>query len=301
MLSFKIVNEENREELLDALTIGMPDADGEYMSEIIDSLLEDGECEYALSSSHGCLLVRIFDEKYIFLYPVSVCEDADESLAAYAIREYAVKEEIPLIYTDVPGEELGNLIPLFRHANIDAIDNDGEAFTVKIMSEASLFDEIPSLSYEGVCLNAITEEDDHSYAELCKDNDTNAFWGYDYSADVENPEDSYFRETAEGEFARGVAISFAVRVNGRFAGEAALYAFDLIGGCECAVRILPEFRGSGVATRALLALRSFAERAGLTDLYATVDERNEASKKLCEKCFEEWSSSGDRRKYYTKL
>lgn len=301
MLSFKIINEDNRDEVIDRLSLAIPDADCEYMCEIIDSLLDDGECEYALSHSHGCLLVRIFYEKYFFLYPVALCDDADESLAAYAIREYTVREEIPLIYTDVPRDELGNLVPLFRHANIDATDGNGESFTVKIMSEASLFDEMPTVQLDGVLLDSITEADDSDYARLCKDEQTNAFWGYDYSADAENPCDSYFREMTEGEFSRGVAMSFAVRVNGSFAGEAGLYAFDLIGGCECAIRILPEFRGFGVATRALLALRSLAERAGLINLYATVDDRNEASKKLCDKCFEKWSTIGGRRKYYTKL
>ena len=301
MLSFKIINEENKDEILDGLIIGMPGADSEYMSEIVDSLLEDEGCEYALSACQGCLLVRIFDEKYFFLYPVAVCENADESLAAYSLREYAVREEIPLIYSDVPREELGNLIPLFRHANVDAQDGEGESFTVKIMSEASIFDEIPSIEYEGVTLDEITEEDDPLYAGLCKDKDTNAFWGYDYSLDAEDPDDSYFREMAEGEFARGVAMAFAVRVDSRFVGEASLYAFDLIGGCESAIRILPEYRGRGIATRALLALRSLAERTGLISLYATVDERNEASKRLCEKCFDEWSTKGDRRKYYAKL
>lgn len=301
MLSFKILTEENKEEILDSLILTMPDSDGEYMSEIADSLLLDGESEYALAACHGCLLARVYDDKYYFLYPVAVCEEADESLAAYSLREYAVKEEIPLVYLDVPREELGNLIPMFRHANVDAQDGEGESFTVTIMSEASIFDEIPCIEYDGVVLDEITEADDALYAELCKDESTNVFWGYDYSADIENPEDAYFREMAENEFARGVAMSFAVRVEGQFAGEASLYAFDLIGGCESAIRILPEYRGRGIATKALLGLRRLAERAGLINLYATVDERNEASKKLCEKCFDEWSTNGDRRKYYSKL
>lgn len=301
MLSFNVLTEENKDGLIDRISIAMPESDYEYICEIVDSLLEDSECEYALSYSDDCLLVRIFDGKYFFLYPVGVCADSDESLAAYAIREYAVKEEIPLVYTDVPREELCNLIPLFRHANIDADDDNGDSFTVKIVSEASLFDEIPSISYGKVSLDAITEEDDGEYSRLCKDKETNAFWGYDYSEDEENPTDRYFREMAESEFSRGVAMPFAVRADGRFAGEASLYAFDLTGGCECAIRILPELRGRGLATDALLALRSLAKRAGLINLYATVDERNQASKKLCEKCFDEWSISGDRRKYYAKL
>ena len=301
MISFIIINKENKDEILDRLMLQMPEADFEYMSEIVDSLLSDDECEYALSHSNGCLLVRIFDKKYLFLYPVALCDGADESVAAYSLREYAVKEEIPLVYSDVPREELGNLIPLFRHANVDAQDDEGDSFTVKIMSEAAMFEQIPRVEYEDVCLDEITDADDADYARLCKDKDTNAFWGYDYSADKDCPEDSYFREMAENEFGRGVAMAFAVRVNERFVGEASLYAFDLIGGCECAIRILPEYRGQGIATKALLALKSVAEMAGLINLYATVDERNEASKMLFGKCFDECRKTGEKRKYYTKL
>ena len=301
MLSFKIITKENKDQMIDSLTVGMADADLEYISEIMDSLLEDSDSEYAVCSSHGCLLVRIFDGRYSFIYPVAVCEEFDESLAAYSLREYAVKEEIPLVYIDVPREELGNLVPLFRHVNMDAQDEDGQFFTVKIMSEVSLLEEIPCVDMGEITLDKIVEDDDGLYAALCKDKDTNKFWGYDYSADKESPENSYFREMAENEFERGVSIALAVRVNGKFVGEASLYAFDLLGGCECAVRILPEYRGRGIATGALSALRHIAEAMGLLNLYATVDVKNVASKSLFEKCFDEWSFLGDRYRYYAKL
>jgi len=301
MISFTIINEENKEEILDRLLVKMPEADGEYASEIIDSLLAYGECEYGVSIFDGCLLVRVFDEKYRFIYPVALYDGADESLAAYKLREYAVKEEIPLIYTDVPREALGNLIPLFRHLNIDVQDSDGECFTVKVISEASMFEEIPEIEYDGIRLDRLTEVDDSLYAELCKDEKTNEFWGYDYSLDNIDPPDSYFREMTENEFNRGVAMAFAVRVNGAFVGEATLYAFDLLGGCECSIRILPEYRRDGIATKALLALHLVGKRAGLISLCATVDARNEPSKKLCKKCFEKVSKTEDKYKFYSEL
>jgi RimJ/RimL family protein N-acetyltransferase len=279
----------------------MPDSDVEYMCGIIDSLLEDDECEYALSHSHGCLLVRVFDDRYSFIYPIAVCEEADERIAAELIRKYAVREEIPLVYTDVPREGLSNLISLFRHVNVDCADDCGESFTVRAVSEASLFDEMPEVKLDGVILNSLTEADDYDYARLCKDKDTNVFWGYDYESDEKNPADSYFREMAENEFLRGVAMSFAVRVDGIFAGEADLYAFDLIGGCQCGVRILPEYRGRGIASATLRALKEIAKEMGLLNLSATVDERNEISKKLFNNHFDFCQSSQGILKYYTKL
>ena len=301
MLSFKIITEENKDEVIDSLIVGVEDADLEYISEIVDSLLEDYDSEYALSYSHGCLLIRTFSGQYSFIYPVAVCEEADESVAAYLLREYAVKEEIPLIYTDVPKEDLGSLVTLFRHANIDAQDLDGESFVVKIMSEAALFEDFPTYDFGEVSLDVIKEEDDLLYASLCKDKETNAFWGYDYSADNESPADSYFREMAENEFDRGVAVAMAVRVNGEFVGEVSLYAFDLIGGCECAIRILPQYRGKGLATCVIPLLRKVAGKMGLLNLYATVDERNQASKRLFEKCFDDSTKIGEKLKFYAKL
>lgn len=301
MLSFIIINEENKDDILDRLLVKMPEADLEYATEIIDSLLFDDECEYAISASNGCLLIRIFDKKYAFVYPVALSDDADESLAAYSLREYAVKEEIPLIYTEVPKEALGDLIPLFRHVNVDAQDEDGESFVVKVVSEAGMLEAIPTLDYEDITLGEIYEDDDASYAELCKDMETNRFWGYDYSADEESPEDAYFRNMAQNEFDRGVAIAFAIRVEEKFVGEAALYAFDLLGGAECAVRILPEYRGRGIATKTVYALKTVADSMGLLKLYATVDKQNEASKKLFDKCFEECRPDTDKYKYCCKL
>jgi hypothetical protein len=43
MLSFKIIDSENRDEIIDALTLGIENADLEYIDEIVDSLLADSE------------------------------------------------------------------------------------------------------------------------------------------------------------------------------------------------------------------------------------------------------------------
>ena len=301
MLSFKIIDSENRDEIIDALTLGIENADLEYIDEIVDSLLEDSESEYALAISHGCLLIRVFDSEYSFIYPVAICDGAEESLAAYSIREYAVKQELPLVYTDLPAGEIGSIAPLFRHVNIDAQDEDGESFRLRVMSEIMLLREFPTEILEGLTLDALREEDDGIYAALCKDKDTNSFWGYDYSCDNEDPDDSYFREMAENELDRGVAIAFAVRLNGALVGEAALYSFDLLGGCECAVRILPEYRGRGIATGSLRALKKICEKMGLINMYATVDSRNKASIALCNGFFGNGVQSGERTNFHIKL
>ena len=70
---------------------------------------------------------------------------------------------------------------------------------MKIPSEAALMPEIPTLSIGDVSLSPLTPEDDAEYARLCRDEDLNKYCGYDYRDDNPNPEDSYFREEAEGD------------------------------------------------------------------------------------------------------
>ena len=300
MLSCKILTEEERDESLSLLSNSLPEADFEYLNEIIDSLIEE-EGEVALAASDGCLLVRLFDGEYKFICPIALSDEADGIRAIDSLRAYAVKEEIPLVLTDVPAEELGSVAGLFRHANIDAEDDDRQSYTVRVMSEAALLDAPISVELSDMLLDAITADDDRAYAELCKDKDTNKYWGYDYSLDMPNPTDAYFREENEREIERYVLMSLAVRIGGKFAGEAALYRFDLLGGCECAIRLLPKYRGAGYATRALSALADIARRMGLVNLYATVSVENIPSLKMTEKVFGSGEISGEIIKFSLKL
>ena len=294
MLSFTAVTEKNVDETVEKVLKTLPDADGEYVEEIIGSLVSDEEIEYAVSTSHGCIAIRVFDEGYSFIYPVEVCSTADSASVADEIRRYCVKEEIPLVFTDVPSDALGTLLPMFRHANIDAADSAAESYTVKIISEASALDFVPTIDVDDeIVLDAMCESDDKSYAALCTDRETNAFWGYDDLADRTSSDDSYFREVAEGEFNRGVAISFAIRYKGSFVGEATLYRFNHLGDCQSALRILPEMRRLGIASRALCALILFGERIGLTSVSATVMAKNEASVALCKNCFASFTAEKD--------
>jgi RimJ/RimL family protein N-acetyltransferase len=106
-------------------------------------------------------------------------------------------------------------------------------------------------------------------------------------------------ECAENEYQRGVAVSFAVRYEGRFIGEAILYSFDLHGGAQSAVRIIPEYRRKGLATGALALLSKIASRMGLIRMLATVDSENEASCRMCESFFDGFSKEG-KNNLYTK-
>ena len=126
----------------------------------------------------------------------------------------------------------------------------------------------------------MTEEDKRIFATLSRDEETNKYWGYDFSLDSPDAPDEYFLNIAQEEFARGVALSLAVRVDGKFAGEALIYYPDLQGGAECAVRLMPDFRGMGVGKSVLRLLFVLGAEIGFDRLYATVYNANEPSLRL---------------------
>ena len=279
MISFKILSNEARDSVLSDIKKRYPSADTVLASDIMNIHLEDEtDTEYAVCHSCGCLLMRIYDGEYRFIYPVSLCDEADSLEAAMDIHAYAIKEEIPLVYDSVRKKDLADLVTGFRHLSLDSTSDNNVFYRVRVHSELELIDEIPEYyGYSGVGLTPITEEDDADYARLCKDEDSNEFWGYDYSQDEPNPDDSYFRESAEAEFYRSAALCLAIRAEGRFVGEATLYYFDRKGGCDCAVRILPEFRRRGYAVEALRCLKTLARRIGIMKLGASVYRGNKAS------------------------
>ena len=300
MLSFTLLTHENAERFISNAEESLLGCDCDFLADIVSTLLEE-ECEVATTLSDGCLLARIFDDEYSFVFPLELTDDADAEAALEEIRRYVMKEEIPLVFSDVPRDVLGWLIPKFRHVTLDATDSDGECYRVRVFSEAAMLDDIPTLDFGGLVLDKITKDDDPLYARLSKDEKTNEFWGYDYRSDVAEPSDDYFRHESESEFNRGAAMSFAVRRGGEFIGEVTLYAFDLSGGCEIGIRILPEYRRFGAAGRILEGFFATGSCLGLTNLCARVMKDNAPSVALCTKYFKEKELIDDNTYKFTQI
>ncbi|MBO7304423.1 MAG: GNAT family N-acetyltransferase [Clostridia bacterium] len=293
MISFKVV--QNTEDDISALfEHKLTPAELEAVSEIIDTLDTSFEdVEYAVSFCEGCLLLRIFDTgRYLFAFPFDITEDADLAAAISLVSEYAMREEVPTVFVDVPAEAL-SLFAKYRHMNIDAEDAACESFRIRIKTECELIDEIPTVEHGRVKLNAIKEADIAPFAALCKNDSVNKYWGYDYKEDVKTPSDEYFYENAKLEFARGVSISLAIRVDGAFAGEATIYAFNGRGGAEFAIRLLPEFAGRGLGTESVRALMLLARKIGLTVLRSKIMKENAASIAMISKITDVKTDCGD--------
>ena len=250
-----------------------------YIKDIVSEFAHnsDDEVEYAFAAAHGCLLIRVFDMgRYCFLFPYEIEDGADISEAIKEMADYAMREEIAFVVSDVPGALLGCFVG-FRHMKIDSEDENSESYRVTVETECDLIDEIPCEAEGRVELTPIFDEDESEYARLCKDKNVNKYWGYDYSSDVSNPDDSYFLNEARREFLCGVSMPFAVRCDGVFCGEAVIYAFDGRGGAEIAVRLFSEYQGQGIGSAVAKALVRISRSIGLMRLYAKVMKKNRAS------------------------
>ena len=288
MLSFKDLTEENKESVTKGLSAGLCDPEArELMEDVASSFYElideNGDTGVAFCVEYGCFLARIFDMgRYIFVYPIPITEGADVFSAVDGVCEYAVRQEVPLVFSDVPREEVLTVVSLIRHANIDSEDVEGESFRIEAKSECSLLSEIPEYDGGEITLGPEGEEDAEKIAQLACNDEVNRYWGFDYRDDI--PEgcvlNSYFFDESRAEFERGVSMTLAVRYNGEFVGECVLYAFDYKGGAEIAVRIFPEHWGKKIGTRALRAGIELAKRIGLIRLYTVIDERNTRSKAM---------------------
>ena len=145
---------------------------------------------------------------------------------------------------------------------------------------------VPVLKSERLVLDGLRAEDRADYNRLCLDDERNRWWGYDYRADLEGElTEDYFLETARRDFQSRLAVNFALRLDGRFIGEAVLYRFDCRGSAELGCRILPEFAGNGYGAE---AFRRAAEwslyQLGLYRLRAKCFHENEASRRMLAAC-----------------
>ncbi|MBR3641005.1 MAG: GNAT family N-acetyltransferase [Oscillibacter sp.] len=145
---------------------------------------------------------------------------------------------------------------------------------------------IPELKTERLTLSALTRKDIPAYNALVLDAERNRYWGYDDLGALKEPmtEESFYR-VAENDFARRLAVNFAVRLNGKLIGEAVLYNFDYRGGAELGCRVAKEYAGNGYGTEAFAAVAEWGlYRVNLTRVYAKCYRENAASYKMLSSC-----------------
>ena len=147
-------------------------------------------------------------------------------------------------------------------------------------------DEIPVLKTERLTLSALEEADIPAYNQLVLDESRNRWWGYDDVGGLKEPicERSFFN-VAERDFKNRLAANFAVRLDGKFVGEAVLYNFDYRGSAELGCRIDAAFAGNGYGTEAFAAVAEWGlYKVRLNRVVAKCFKENKASYKMLSSC-----------------
>ena len=147
-------------------------------------------------------------------------------------------------------------------------------------------DAVPKIVTERLVLDGLAEKDKAAYNALCLDDERNRWWGYDYREDLRGElTEDYFLDVAQQDFARRMAVNFAVRLDGKLIGEAVLYNPDWRGGAELGCRIAPAYAGHGYGTEAFAAVAEWAlYHLGLDRVVAKCFKENEASYKMLSSC-----------------
>lgn len=291
-ISFLPANEND----IDRLLSNMPASERAEALEIINYYLsiDDGSSSFAFAFSSGALLVRVFNgAEYFFAFPHLVSEKSDMGSAIEECVRYAALEEIEPVFAGVPSDEVGVFFALgYRHINADSGSPESDTYRITIKNECAFVEEYPNASDSSLSLSSFRDTDKTDYARLCRDEENNKYWGYDFREDYDGCADVFFLELAAREFALSSALSFAIRAENTFVGEALLSCFDFKGGADISIRILPEHQKKGYAKRALSLLLTIAEKIGLLTLYARVDSRNLPSISLFSKDADESCEEG---------
>ena len=287
MISFVNVNDNEKVDTVVAKIAPECRADAEMMIEDFRGLATE-ITEVAISESDGCMLVRVLDGgDYMFIFPIMLSEVGNPAAALLALSEYVRREMLPFLLTDVPREGVDILTDVFAHVDARAYDDDEDIFAAIVKNELDMIEEYPTVTSGDVTLSPITDADAAAYTRLCSDRDLNKYWGFDDLADNPSASAELFMLIVEREKKDGIALSLAVRRDGKYLGEGVIYNCDFNGEAEIGVRILPEFQGVGVGLLALDGIIKYCREIGITTMRARVKEENIPAIKLMKKRFVE--------------
>lgn len=174
-----------------------------------------------------------------------------------------------------------------RTSKLQYLPSDmGRKVQLTVRNELAELKRIPRLESERLVLDELRREDAADYFRLCVDEARNRLWGYDYKQDLRGElTEDYFLKVARRDFKNRLAVNFAIRLDGRFIGEAVLYSFDYRGAAELGCRILPEFDGHGYGAEAFRRVAEWSlYELGLYRLVAKCYHENAASLRMLSAC-----------------
>ena len=287
MISFVNVNDNEKIDTVISEIEQNCRADAEMMLEDFRGLATEID-EVAVAVSGGCMLVRVLDGgDYMFIFPIMLSEEGNPSVALISLSEYVRREMLPFLLTDVPREGVDILTDVFAHVDARAYEDDEDIFAEIVKNEIDMIEEYPTVKSGDLTLSVITDADALEYTRLCSDRELNKYWGFDDLADNPSGDPEIFMLIAEREKKDGIALSLAVRRDGKYLGEAVIYNCDFNGEAEVGIRILPEYHRGGVGLLALDGIIKYCREIGIVTMRARVKEENIPALKLMKKRFVE--------------
>ena len=177
------------------------------IEEIVDGFscyIDEDDISCAFSLSNGCLAVRIFDMgRYAFPYPLALdTEFSDTPSCLEDVVRYCIIEELPIVFTDVPADEVSAFSELgYKTLEVKretVLEGDDLSYRVKLLTECSELCEIPTVEGDLLTIDELTEQDISDYANLSRDESSISLWGYDYRNDMPDATDEYFFRASRG-------------------------------------------------------------------------------------------------------
>ena len=170
------------------------------------------------------------------------------------------------------------------------------------MYAKTLFDRIkPEIEIKGerISLTDIEDADAKEFFRLSSDYENNKYWGYDPHED-ENFENTsgYFMNFVKEMKKNKEEYSFAIRYDGKFAGEVVFHNMDVFGSVEIGVRLLGEFHGLGLGTETTKLASDYAEKIGATKITMKCFKENTASYNMIKKAGFKESYTTDTHIYF---
>ena len=176
---------------------------------------------------------------------------------------------------------------------------------VKINSPLLSIEENPKIYGDGIYLDKIKEEDKPNYFSLCKDEEINKLWGYDYKEDSSitgEINENTFYDVQKYDNSLGYSINFAIREseNGELLGETIVYNFTYNKNAEMGCRLLKKAWGKKLGAKAYRLTLEWAEKTLGVSITGKCFKENLPSIKMITSSGLELFSSDDKYFYFKR-
>ena len=187
-------------------------------------------------------------------------------------------ENVHYINREDDSGDLGLRKSKLNYLPVEIVDK----YNLAIRRSIDALSKLPEIESERVILAPVPNGDAAQYARLARDTELNRFWGYDWRDDAKGKDvsDAWFLNSARKDFKKKEEMPLGIYLDGKLAGEVILFNFGFLSEAEIGIRLLPEYRGRGLAKESLSAYMRYGfSKLGLEKIEAKCYKENVASEK----------------------